>query len=63
VPTGVTAIAVSFVQPGTGAKVIYRKAITDPSTMQQIISDVDRLHVDHRGKDRPAARLSLVVRR
>jgi hypothetical protein len=45
IPTGVTAIAVTLVQPGTGAKAIYGKTITDPSTMQQIISDVDGLRV------------------
>src|SRR5450631_1407025 len=44
-PTGVTAITVTFAQPGTGGKVIYRKTITDPSTMQHIISEVDGLHV------------------
>jgi hypothetical protein len=44
-PTGVTAVTVTFVEPGTGAKVIYGKTITDPSTMQQIISDIDGLHV------------------
>src|SRR5450755_324514 len=44
-PTGVTAITVTFAQPGTGAKVIYRKTVTDPATMQQIISEVDGLHV------------------
>jgi hypothetical protein len=44
-PTGITAITVTLAQPGTGSNVIYRKTITDPSTMQHIISDVDGLHV------------------
>lgn len=45
VPAGVRAITVTLVEPGTGAKIIYRKMISDPSTMQQLISDVDGLHV------------------
>jgi hypothetical protein len=44
-PAGVRAVTVTFVEPGSGATIVYSKAITDPLTMQRIISDVDGLHV------------------